>query len=99
MSTDPRLRRIAAALILLCAAACASYRVLPPPPLESGVHPIPVRYEKSRLLVFNSSGDDGAIARVFAGDGVVLATVARPEPGLLASADGGRTWTVATGPS
>lgn len=87
--------------LLLCVGitACASYRVLPPPPLESGAQPIPVRYEKSRLLLFKSTGEDGAIARVFASDGVALATVARPAPGLLATADGGRSWTVASGPS
>ena len=85
-------------LLLLALAACASYRVLPPPPIESGVQPIPVRYQRSRLALFRSDGDDGVIARVFAQGSVVLATVAGPEQGVLASGDSGRTWTFASGP-
>ena len=87
---------VAGGLLLL--AACASYRVLPPPPLESGVQPIPLRYQKSRFLLFKSDGDDGVIARVFAHGSVALATVAGPERGVLASADAGRTWSFTAGP-
>ena len=81
--------------VVLCAAACASYRILPPPPVEGAVAPLPVRYEKSRLF-FTSSGDDGAIDRVFAAGPAVLATVARPAHGLYASTDG-RNFTFVSG--
>jgi photosystem II stability/assembly factor-like uncharacterized protein len=84
--------------LLLALTACASYRVLPPAPLTGGMQPIPVRYEKSRLLFFKSTGEDGAVARVFAEGDAALATVAAPEPGVFASGDGGRTWTFARGP-
>src|SRR4051812_39177325 len=86
----------AAAFALAC--ACASYRVLPPPPLSGDVAQIPVRYEKTKALFFTSSGDDGAIGRVFSDGGrVVLATVVRPERGLYASGDGGASWTFLSG--
>ncbi len=84
--------------LVLALVACASYRVLPPPPLEGGVQPIPVRYQKSRLGLLKSDGEDGVIARVFAHGSVALATVAGPERGILASGDAGRTWTFAAGP-
>ena len=83
---------------LLALVACASYRVLPPAPLGSGTQPIPVRYQKSRLLFLNSDGDDGRVARVFAQGSVALATVAAPEQGIFASGDAGRSWTFAGGP-
>ncbi|HTO96434.1 MAG TPA: hypothetical protein VMK66_05260 [Myxococcales bacterium] len=79
--------RIRWAALALCA-ACASYRLLP---LPAGPGPMPVRYEKSRLF-FHSQEEDGALARVFAGPRAVLATVAAPEHGVFASADGGATW-------
>ena len=85
-------------LFALALSACASYRVLPPAPLGDGVQPIPVRYQKSRLAFFNSDGDDGAIARVFAQGRVAVATVAAPERGVLASGDAGRSWTFVGGP-
>ena len=84
--------------LALALTACASYRMLPPPPLESGVRPIPVRYQKTRLGLFKSDGDDGAISRVFAQGSVALATVAGPAQGVFASGDAGRTWTFAGGP-
>ena len=84
--------------LCLALVACASYRVLPPAPLSGGTQPIPVRYEKSRLLFFKSQGDDGATARVFAKDNLVVATVERPDSGLFASNDEGATWTFASGP-
>jgi photosystem II stability/assembly factor-like uncharacterized protein len=77
--------------------ACATYRVVPPAPLGAGVQPIVLRTEKSRLM-FSSAGEDCALARVFAEGDAALATVAGPEKGVLASADGGRTWTFAAGP-
>ncbi len=91
-----KLLSVAGGLLLL--AACASYRVIPPPPLESGVQPIPLRYQKSRFLLFKSDGDDGVIARVFAHGSVAIATVAGPERGVLASGDAGRTWSFTAGP-
>jgi hypothetical protein len=89
--------RIGAFGAVLCA-ACASYRVLPPPPLAGEVAPIPVRYEKTKALFFKSDGDDGAIGRVYSDGGrVVIATVLRPETGLFASGDGGASWTFVPG--
>lgn len=87
----------ARAALWLAATACASYRVLPPAPLGDGIQPIAVTYESSRALFFKSRGEDGAIARVFAGGAVALATVTRPQQGLYASGDAGRTWTFAAG--
>jgi len=73
--------------------------VLPPPPLSGSgeIAPIPVRYEKTRLLFFKSSGDDGTIGRVYADGATVLATVVSPEAGIYASGDGGASWTFAPG--
>src|SRR5438132_9132107 len=87
------------ALTVVLCAACASYRVLPPPPLSGAaeIAPIPVRYEKTRLLFFKSSGDDGTIGRVWSDGATVLATVVSPEPGIYASGDGGASWTFAPG--
>ena len=84
--------------LILALAGCASYRVLPPPPLEGGVQAIPVRYQKSRFLLFKAEGDDGSIDRVFAQGNLAIATVAGPERGVLASGDAGRSWTFAGGP-
>src|SRR5260370_21795586 len=69
--------------------ACAAYRVVPPAPLAAGVRPIVLRTEKSRLWL-SSAGEDCAVGRVFAEGDAALATVAGPEKGVLASADGGR---------
>src|SRR5260370_16782437 len=77
--------------------ACAAYRVVPPAPLAAGVRPIVLRTEKSRLWL-SSAGEDCAVGRVFAEGDAALATVAGPEKGVLASADGGRTWAFAPGP-
>ncbi len=82
---------------LMALTACATYRVVPPAPLAAGVRPIVLRTEKSRLWL-SSAGEDCAVGRVFAEGDAALATVAGPEKGVLASADGGRTWTFAAGP-
>ena len=79
--------RVAAFALVLCV-ACASYRLLPLP-AEPG--PMPVRYEKTRLF-FHSVEEDGALSRVFADPGAVLATVAQPQRGVFASSDGGASW-------
>src|SRR5260370_23810146 len=82
---------------LMALTDCATYRVVPPAPLAAGVRPIVLRTEKSRLWL-SSAGEDCAVGRVFAEGDAALATVAGPEKGVLASADGGRTWTFAAGP-
>jgi hypothetical protein len=85
----------AAAFALVLCAACASYRLLPLP-AEAG--PMPVRYERTRLF-FHSVEEDGALSRVFAGPGAVLATVAQPQRGVFASSDGGASWAFSPGPA
>ena len=87
--------RLASAAIALALSSCASYRVLPPPPPAPGVSPLPLRLEKTRLLVFSSTGDEAAIERVFVSPvdpALVIATSAAPEAGVFASSDGGRTF-------
>jgi hypothetical protein len=83
------------ALVVAACAACASYKLMP---LPGGPGAVPVRYERTRMGVFHSVEEDGALDRFFAGKGAVLATVARPERGIFSSADGGGTWDFARGP-
>ena len=85
--------KAAACALALC--ACASYRILP---LPAQPGPMPVRYEKTRLF-FHSVENDGALSRVFSGPGAILATVARPERGVFASADGGTSWAFSAAPA
>ncbi len=59
---------------------------------------MPVRYERTRLLLFHSVQEDGALDRVFSGPSAVLATIAEPERGVFASPDSGATWTFARAP-
>src|SRR5260370_35429287 len=82
---------------LMALTDCATYGVVPPAPLAAGVRPIGLRTEKSGLWL-SSAGEDCAVGRVFAEGDAALATVAGPEKGVLASADGGRTWAFAAGP-
>ncbi|HET9751308.1 MAG TPA: hypothetical protein VFP52_00035 [Myxococcales bacterium] len=84
-----------AAVALAACAACASYRMMPLPGAPGAM---PVRYERTRLGVFHSLEEDGALDRVFAGEGDVLATVAEPERGVFASSDAGATWTFSAVP-
>ena len=85
-----------AALSALCA-ACASYRVLPPPPVTGELAQVPVRYEKTRFLFFTSAADDGVLDHVWSAGPSVLGTVARPQAGLFASADSGASWSFVPG--
>jgi len=84
------------ALLVLLVSACASQRLLPAPPAAEGLSPLPLRYEQTRLF-FSSTRDDLVVDRIFTAPGAaVLAAVARPEPALLASADGGATFAFAS---
>jgi len=85
--------------IALC--SCASYRVLPSPAAATGLSPLPVRYEETRLGLFRSVKDDGAFERVFVDPrsaAHLVATLVRPEAAAYASSDGGASWTRASIP-
>src|SRR5260370_29779381 len=82
---------------LMALTDCATYGVVPPAPLAAGVRPIGLRTEKSGLWL-SAAGEDGAVGRVFAEGAAALATVAGPEKGVLAWAEGGGPWTFAAGP-
>ncbi len=79
----------------LCSLACASHRMLPPPAASPGVSPMPLRYEQTRLGIFTSTKDDVALQQLFANPAApdqLLASVLRPEVGLLSSQDGGASF-------
>jgi len=85
--------------IALC--GCASYRVLPSAAPATGLSPLPVRYEETRLGLFRSVKDDGAFERVFVdprNPAHLVATLVRPEAAAVVSSDGGASWTRASIP-
>src|SRR6266436_587363 len=85
--------------LALC--GCASYRVLPSPAPATGLSPLPIRYQATRLWVFRSVKEDGAVERVFVDphDSMrVVVTLLRPEAAAYASSDGGASWTRASIP-
>jgi len=80
---------------------CASYRVLPSPAPATGLSPLPIRYQATRLWVFRSVKEDGAVERVFVDphDSMrVVVTLLRPEAAAYASSDGGASWARASIP-
>jgi hypothetical protein len=90
------------ATLLLCAAAaaCASYRLLPlPDPAPGALSPLPVRYEKTKLLLFKSVGEDAAPDALLSSGRALVATVTRPDSGVYTSGDAGRSWTLARVPA
>jgi hypothetical protein len=70
-------------------AAGCSYRVMPGT-AHQGSGSLSLRYEKEWL--FFHSQEDIQPDRIFAGLGVILAQVGKPEQGLLASQDAGSSW-------
>jgi hypothetical protein len=87
--------------VVLALCGCASYRVLPSPPPPAGLSPLPMRYQTTRLWVFRSVKEDGAVERVFVDphDSMrVVVTLLRPEVAAYASSDGGASWTRASIP-
>jgi hypothetical protein len=74
--------------------------VLPSPAPATGLSPLPIRYQATRLWVFHSVREDGA-ERVFVDphDSMrVVVTLLRPEAAAYASSDGGASWTRASIP-
>lgn len=101
VSDDTRMMsRFPLAVIGLALCGCASYRVLPSPAPATGLSPLPIRYQATRLWVFHSVREDGA-ERVFVDphDSMrVVVTLLRPEAAAYASSDGGASWTRASIP-
>ncbi len=85
-------------LLAFSLCACATYRVLPVPPPPAGFSPLAVQYEQTRFF-FHSVKDDTVFERVFAGPGVLIATVLQPDTGVYASSDGGLDWSFARLPA
>jgi hypothetical protein len=79
--------------------ACATYRVLPVPPPPAGFSALAVQYEQTRFFLFHSIKDDTVFERIFAGPGVLIATVLQPDTGVYASSDGGLDWSFARLPA
>jgi len=93
--------RFPLAVIGLALCGCASYRVLPSPAPATGLSPLPIRYQATRLWVFHSVREDGSVERVFVDphDSMrVVVTLLRPEAAAYASSDGGASWTRASIP-
>src|ERR1700737_4533482 len=87
--------------VWLALCGCASYRVLPSPAPATGLSPLQMRYQETRLWVFRSVKEDGAVERVFVDphDSMrVVVTLLRPEAAAYASSDGGASWTRASLP-
>lgn len=85
--------KLSSVLALAALSGCASYRYLPLP-AETGTT-TPLSYQATRALVFGSTGDDSLVEQIFsspAGGGTTLVTVMRPTSGVLASRDGGASW-------